>query len=212
MPVLLLCLSRGGSRAQVDGDWPSVGRDPGGQRFSPLTQVTPRNVARLQQVWALDTGQSNLQVTPLVIGGRMYLTAGSTGFALESETGTVIWKYEAPGAVSQRGLACWPGDPNTAPRLFSGAGDGRMVAIEARTGQPAAGFGDGGFVDLNHVNSATDEDLTRVLDISPAQASAIVEYRNHEGALRSLGDVQKIPGIDAADLTRKQDRIVFGDK
>jgi glucose dehydrogenase len=146
--LLVLCLSTAGSNAQVTGDWPSVGRDPGGQRFSPLTQIAPGNVKGLTPVWALDTGSSNLQVTPLVVNGRMYLTAGSTIFAVEPETGTVLWKYEAPGAVSRRGLAYWPGDAQSAPRLYSGAGDGRMVAVDVRTGQPAPGFGDAGFVDL----------------------------------------------------------------
>ena len=146
--LLLLVLHAGGFDAQVNGDWPSVGHDQAGQRFSPLTQITPANVKTLQPAWTFDAGSTNLQVTPLVIGGRMYLTAGSTVFALEPETGAVIWKYEAPGAVSRRGLAYWPGDATTAPRLYSGAGDGRMVAVDVKTGQPAPGFGEGGFVDL----------------------------------------------------------------
>ena len=146
--VCLACLAWARLDGQVNGDWPSVGRDPGGQRFSPLTQINRDNVKTLQPAWVFDTGSTGLQVTPLVVGGRMYLTAGSTIFALEPETGTVIWKYEAPGAVSRRGLAYWPGDAQTAPRLYSGAGDGRMVAIDIRTGQPASPFGHGGFVDL----------------------------------------------------------------
>lgn len=146
--VCLVCLSTIGFHAQVKGDWPAVGRDLGGQRFSPLTQITPRNVATLQQAWSFDAGASNLELTPLVVAGQMYVTAGSTIFALEPETGKVIWRYDAPGAVSRRGVAYWPGDSATPPRLFTGAGDGRMVAVEARTGAVVAGFGDGGFVDL----------------------------------------------------------------
>lgn len=148
---VLLSVSVGHFNAQtreINGDWPSVGRDPGGQRFSPLTQINRDNVKSLQQAWVFDTGSTGLQVTPLVIEGRMYLTAGSSVYALEPETGTVIWKYDAPGPVSRRGLAYWPGDAGTGPRLFSGAGDGRLVALDAATGRPAAGFGDGGFVDL----------------------------------------------------------------
>jgi competence ComEA-like helix-hairpin-helix protein len=146
--LLLLSATPVGIRADPNGDWPSVGRDPGGTRFSPLTQITPKNVATLQQAWVFDTGSSNLQVTPLVIDGQMYVTAGSTVFALRPETGSIIWKYEAPGAVSRRGVVYWPGDVSTKPRLFSGAGEGRMVAIDARTGAVATGFGSGGFVDL----------------------------------------------------------------
>ena len=69
--LLLLVLHAAGFDAQVNGDWPSVGHDPAGQRFSPLTQITPA----LQRAWTFDAGSTNLQVTPLVIGGRMYLTA-----------------------------------------------------------------------------------------------------------------------------------------
>ena len=61
---------------RVDGDWRAFGRDPGAQRFSPLTQITRLNVANLRQTWAFDTGIKDLQVTPLVIDGVMYVTGG----------------------------------------------------------------------------------------------------------------------------------------
>ena len=62
-----------------------------------------------------------------------------------------------------------------------------------------------------NVNTATEGAFLRVLELAQAQASAIVEYRNHEGALRSMDDLRKVPGLDAADLGRKRDRIAFGD-
>jgi glucose dehydrogenase len=130
------------------GDWPMFGRDPGAQRFSPLTQITPQNVAPLRQAWSFDTGALDLQVTPLVINGVMYLTGGSHVFALEPETGKQIWRFDAAGAVSRRGVAYWPGKADVAPRLYSGAGDGRMVALHAATGTVVTDFGDRGYVDL----------------------------------------------------------------
>lgn len=63
-----------------------------------------------------------------------------------------------------------------------------------------------------NVNVATDADLMRVLEIAPAQAQAIIEYRMHEDGFQSFADVRKVPGLDAADMERKQDRIVFADK
>ena len=128
-------------------DWPSHDHDAGGQRFSPLKQITPANVATLQRAWTFDTGVTGLQVTPLVIGGIMYVTAGKDIIALEPESSKIIWKYTAPAAVSKRGVAYWPGDRDTAPRLFSGAGD-RLIAVEAERGKPAPGFGEAGSVDL----------------------------------------------------------------
>ena len=71
---------------RVDGDWRAFGRDPGAQRFSPLTQITRLNVANLRQTWAFDTGIKDLQVTPLVIDGVMYVTGGPYVFALDPET------------------------------------------------------------------------------------------------------------------------------
>jgi len=131
-----------------DGDWQSAGRDPGAQRFSPLTQITASNVSTLQVAWTYDTGSPGLQATPLVIGGMMYVTGGKSVFALEPETGKQIWRFDAAGPVSRRGVAYWPGDANHPPRLFAGAGEGRMAALDAKTGALAADFGEAGFVDL----------------------------------------------------------------
>ena len=52
--------------------WPSHDHDAGGQRFSPLKQITPANVVNLQRAWTFDTGVTGLRVTPLVINGIMY--------------------------------------------------------------------------------------------------------------------------------------------
>ena len=91
----------------ADGsDWPHHDHDLGGRRFSPLTQITAANVATLQPAWVFDTGAGgNLQVTPLVVGGLMYISTGSTLFALEPETAKVVWQFEAPAVVSRRGVA-----------------------------------------------------------------------------------------------------------
>src|SRR4051812_4035850 len=67
-------------------DWPSHDHDAGGQRFSPLKQITPANAGKLQLAWTFDTGVPGLQVTPLAINGIMYVTAGKDIIALEPET------------------------------------------------------------------------------------------------------------------------------
>src|SRR5947207_12202505 len=116
-------------------DWPSRDGDPGGQRYSTLKQITPANVSQLATAWTFDTGSAALQVTPLVVSGVMYLGAGSTVYALEPETGHVIWKSDFPAAVSRRGVAYWAGSGSTPARLFFGAGD-RLAAIDVKTGGP----------------------------------------------------------------------------
>jgi len=145
--LLAVVLIQSALAASDPGDWPSHDRDAGGQRFSPLTQITPANVSKLQTAWSFDTGVSGIQATPLVVGGMMYVTAGRDIIALEPETGKVLWKFAAPANVSRRGVAYWPGDAMARPRLFSGAGD-KMVAVDAESGKVSTSFGDGGYVDL----------------------------------------------------------------
>jgi len=128
-------------------DWPSHDHDAGGQRFSPLKQITPANVGSLQPAWTFDTGVNGLQVTPLVINGVMYVTAGQDVIALEPETAKVIWRHTAAAPVSRRGVSYWPGDRTAPPRIFTGAGD-HLIALDAERGTPAAGFGAGGAIDL----------------------------------------------------------------
>jgi quinate dehydrogenase (quinone) len=148
--LVLLAASITGAAPQQsqEGDWPSFGRDSGAQRFSPLTEITRQNVAALRQAWAFDTGSRDLQVTPLVVRGLMYFTGGSTVFALEPETGKEVWKFDAGGPVSKRGLAYWPGDAQFPARLYSGVREGRMVALDAKTGTVVTGFGERGYLDL----------------------------------------------------------------
>jgi quinoprotein glucose dehydrogenase len=165
------------------GDWPTYGHDAGGDRFSPLTQITPANVARLRLAWtyhmkpadtaapaaapsAADAAQreaegagpfraggrfSASEATPLVVDGKLYLsTPYRTVVALEPETGKTVWRYEVPGPgqPSLRGVEYWPGNGHDAPEILFGTRDGRLIALDASTGAPVAGFGQGGVLDL----------------------------------------------------------------
>src|SRR5579864_7372054 len=145
--ILVACLAPAALVASDAGDWPSHDHDAAGQRYSPLTQLTPANVSRLRPAWTFDTGVTGIQVTPLAISGMMYVTAGRDIIALEPETGRVLWKFTAPGTVSRRGVAYRPGDATAPARLFSGAGD-KMVAVDAESGKVSTGFGANGYVDL----------------------------------------------------------------
>lgn len=127
-------------------DWPVFGRDPGAARFSPLKQINTKNIGRLRPAWTFRSGSPGSETTPLVVDGVMYFTQPTGFFAIEPETGKLIWKYEAQGAAI-RGLGYWPGDKTTHPRVFAGVRD-KLVAIDVTTGKPAPGFGDEGVVDL----------------------------------------------------------------
>jgi quinoprotein glucose dehydrogenase len=140
-------------QTSISGDWPAVGRDPGGARYSPLTQITADNVARLARAWTYHTGEegTQFQVTPIVVDGVMYVsTKRQRIVALNAETGVELWKYDpaVPGSRQHRGVAYWPGEGAIGPRIVFGTGNGRLIALDAKTGLPAAGFGVDGVVDL----------------------------------------------------------------
>src|SRR6266567_6567880 len=132
---------------QAQTDWPVYGHDPGGMRYSPLQQINTRNVATLTRAWTFHTGKRGSETTPLVINGVMYLTADNGIFALQPETGKVIWQYEATSIVAKRGLAYWPGNRQTHPRVYAGVGS-TLVAVDVTTGKLAPAFGKEGSINL----------------------------------------------------------------
>ena len=130
----------------AQNDWPMFGHDPAATRFSPLKQINTGNIARLQRAWTFHTGKPGSEGIPIVVGGVMYVTGANGLFAVEPETGKQIWHYEAT-QVALRGLAYWPGDKTTHPRVFAGV-KGGMIAIDATNGKPATGFANEGLLDL----------------------------------------------------------------
>ncbi|HEU4689271.1 MAG TPA: PQQ-binding-like beta-propeller repeat protein [Vicinamibacterales bacterium] len=93
---------------------------------------------------------SNPQVTPIVVNGVMYLPArGNQVLALDADTGKEIWRYQMPKDVTSdaRGTAYWPGESGLGPRILLTAGP-RLIALDAATGRPAAGFGRDGMVEI----------------------------------------------------------------
>ncbi|HEX4276470.1 MAG TPA: pyrroloquinoline quinone-dependent dehydrogenase [Bryobacteraceae bacterium] len=149
--VLPLC-------AQSPTDWPTYNRDLAATRYSPLTQITPANVATLTQAWSYKlrpdpaspaSGTMN-QVTPIVVNGVMYLPAGNKVVALDPDSGKELWRYDLPnnGIASQRGVAWWPGDKNNPARILFTSGH-KMIGLNARTGKPDPGFGTEGAMTMD---------------------------------------------------------------
>jgi quinohemoprotein ethanol dehydrogenase len=121
-------------------EWLSYGRDYGETRYSPLNQINFSNVAELGVAWTYDTGTfRGLEATPLVRDGIMYATGSwSIVFAVDARTGEELWRYDpqvdrsmgwkACCDVVNRGVAIY-GD-----KVFAGIIDGRLVALNALTG------------------------------------------------------------------------------
>ena len=155
--VLMVVAAVAGAFAQLapqKGDWPEYGHDPEGTRYSPLTQINSTNVAHLERAWTYHTGDvgRSFETTPIFVDNVLYLTTENQNIvALNPETGKEIWRYNLDVKVGEResrGVAYWPGDKQNPPRILLGTGDGRLVALDAKTGTPEAGFGDNGTVDL----------------------------------------------------------------
>src|SRR5262249_3117299 len=97
---------------------------------------------------AAPTPTVNPEATPIVMNDVMYLPAGGRVLALDAETGKLIWEYKLPtGSTAARGVAFWPGDGTTPPRILFVAGK-RLMAINALTGEAPTAFGEDGSVDI----------------------------------------------------------------
>ena len=109
IPMAMLLVIGAAPQRKTETDWPSFGRDPGAQRYSPLTQITPQNVSQLQPAWSFDTGVTNLQVTPIVIDGLMYLSGGTSVFALGAGDwqGDLEVRPEEQGRETGRCVLAW---------------------------------------------------------------------------------------------------------
>jgi glucose dehydrogenase len=135
------------------GDWPVYGHDAGGTRFSSLQQINTANVGRLQRAWVYHTGENgrSLESTPIFVNNTLYLsTQNQNVVALDPLTGKEIWKYTNPNprGSESRGVAYWPGDPQTPPRILFGTGNGQLIELDAKSGTLVSSFGNKGIVDL----------------------------------------------------------------
>ncbi|HEY7760916.1 MAG TPA: PQQ-binding-like beta-propeller repeat protein, partial [Burkholderiales bacterium] len=125
-------------------DWLSYGRTYDAQRYVPLTQITPRNVQRLQAAWVFATGGDNrgLQATPLVHDGVIYLSADQSRlFAIDARTGMPKWRYDPKIAKDVERVYCC-GSNNRGVALlgnlvYIGTMDARLIALNKDTGAVA---------------------------------------------------------------------------
>ena len=123
------------------GSWLAAGRDYNEQRFSPLDQVNAENVSGLGLAWYADIDtERGQESTPVIVDGVMYLTTSwSMVKAYDIKTGKELWNYDpkvakAKGAdaccdVVNRGVAAWNG------KIYLGALDGRLIALDGKTGK-----------------------------------------------------------------------------
>ncbi|MEI8298515.1 MAG: pyrroloquinoline quinone-dependent dehydrogenase [Pseudomonadota bacterium] len=149
-------------------DWPTYGGDPGGMKYSALTDINRSNVAGLRLAWSWKTGEGPLpehgttpgifEATPLVVDGVMYLsTPYNRVVALDPASGRELWSYDprayddgqVPNGMGfvHRGIATWRDAGTHALRILINSRY-RLIELDAKTGQPVEGFGEHGVVNL----------------------------------------------------------------
>ncbi len=151
--------------------WSHYGGDARGHRYSAADEITPDNVDGLSVAWRYSTGdlasrgglmhRTASEGTPILAGDQLvFCTPFNEVIAIDPGTGAERWRFDPEIDLEQRpanqyvcrGLAQWrdPDGPGAcAHRLFMGTNDARLVAIDAATGAPCAGFGDGGEVRID---------------------------------------------------------------
>nr|WP_232476078.1 PQQ-dependent dehydrogenase, methanol/ethanol family [Sphingomonas formosensis] len=144
--VMAVALAAGTVPAKRPADigWPSYGLNPAETRYSSLDQITPANVGQLGVAWYADFDARSLrgvEGTPIVVDGVMYASGPwSKVIALDARTGRKLWSYDPDfeGGIARR--ACCDvvnrGVAYANGKVFVGVLDGRLVALDARTGKP----------------------------------------------------------------------------
>ena len=150
----------------ADGEWRVYGADLGATKYSALDQISKDNVGNLQVAWTRPTvdqsildivpdlayGNSN-RSTPLMVDGVLYVpNAVGLVEAFHAGTGETVWVQRPVGdgpaayrGAGARGVAYWT--DGTDQRILAHRGEW-LYALDAKTGAPVEGFGDGGRVDL----------------------------------------------------------------
>ncbi|MER8786508.1 glucose/quinate/shikimate family membrane-bound PQQ-dependent dehydrogenase [Mesorhizobium sp. M0983] len=152
------------------GEWHYYGRTQYGQRYSPLDQITPENVANLQPAWTYrtgdvkgpdDIGETTYQVTPLKIADTLYIcTPHNFAIAIDAASGKEKWRFDPQVKLNKdrqhqtcRGVAYYAdakiaaGQP-CATRIYLPTSDARLIALDAANGQVCPTFAEGGTLNL----------------------------------------------------------------
>ncbi len=119
-------------------DWTSYNGGYSGSRYSPLTQITKGNVSSLAPKWMFSLrNTNNLQVTPIVSEGVMYVTAANECYALDAGSGREIWHYQrarTKGLVGNAAGGVNRGASVSGDRLFMVTDHAHIIALNKHTG------------------------------------------------------------------------------
>jgi quinoprotein glucose dehydrogenase len=153
-----------GQNGATNGEWRAYSAEQGSTRYSPLDQINKDTVKNLQVAWTwkfdnfgTPAETVTTETTPIMVNGVLYFTAGQrrSVVAANAGTGETLWIWrpdegerfdKAPRKV-HRGVAYWT-DGRNDERIVLVTPGFHLVSLNAKTGQPVAGFGQAGMVDL----------------------------------------------------------------
>ena len=155
------------------GQWANYGNDPGGMRYSPVNKINKSNVTKLKLAWTYQSGElktyegtriaskSAFEATPLMVNGTLYFSTPTNRIiAIDASTGKEKWVFDPKidlrgdySEVTSRGVSKWIDPAYKASdddymRIFAATIDGRLFALNAKTGQLISSFGNNGIIDL----------------------------------------------------------------
>ncbi len=181
-------LFQAGSSKQVE--WLYHGGDPGGSRYSPLTDINPANIQRLQIAWQwkhfdepsqqYGSTPGFFEATPIMLDGVLYVTTPYNSIAaLDAETGRELWRFDgeayklgqvlSSSGFKLRGATFWRDGSKVRIMLNS---RNRLFSLDAQTGKPVPSFGNEGEVSLT-------DGLPRIGDVrNVTQSSPPVVYKD----------------------------------
>jgi quinoprotein glucose dehydrogenase len=175
-----------GQHGAAQGEWRFYGGDAGSTKYAPLDQINAANVKQLQIAWrwkAENFGPRpdyNWEVTPLMVHGVLYFTAGSRrdAVAVAAATGETLWMYRLDEGergdravrTQNRGLAYWTDGRNDRRILLISPGF-QLVALNADTGVPISSFGRNGIVELTE---GLDRDVVKPGQIGSSSPAIVI--------------------------------------
>ena len=161
------------SKEKAANEWPCYGRDAGGSRYSPLEQINLTNIKNLKPAWTYQSGEMKMyegnrakekaafEATPIMVDGVLYFSTPSCRvIAIDAATGLEKWIYDPAinlksgfSEITSRGVSIWPASGDTKnsdqdKRIFVATIDGRLIALNAKTGKPMPFFGREGVINL----------------------------------------------------------------
>lgn len=171
--AIIFCCLTAFTFANDKGEWRYYGGDAASSKYTPLTQINADNVSTLKVAWTWDNPDNQLQgtatrqrasyfkATPLMVDDRLFVsTAFNVVAAIDATSGKTVWQYDpktyeegrpANSGFQHRGVSYWESNNNEDTkdkRIIIATGTGKLIALNANTGEPVSTFGDNGSIDL----------------------------------------------------------------